>query len=387
MTSLESARSLILSTVSAVDSERVSLTDAGGRVVSEDVRAPIPLPPTRVAVVGGFLCRRDAVVPQSFPLDGCLPTDEPPAGDSAISPGDLVPADAVAVVSSRALAAAGQTDGGDSIAEPGMFAASGDIVIPRGKPLSAVDVRLLGELGVRRVAVHRKPRIGIVAIGDELARVDEALAPGKRYDGASPMLAAHVVDCGGIPVQLGPVPLSREDIEFAMSKAAEETDALILTAASGAVPDDELHQILVKKGVEQRFLGLALSPGCATFFGTARGRPVLLVPSATADLLATSEFLITPLIHKLAGLALTEPRKVGALLEQTLRCPAQGVCTVWAVELKMDDKPIIARPVKGWPGGVVFNAASVHGLCMSADGHDIRAGYSVEVVPVRTASR
>jgi molybdopterin biosynthesis enzyme len=333
------------------------------------------------------VCRSDRIAPRAFQPDA------PPADDGrqplgfTVAPGDIVPDDIHAVVSSPGLAGSGHGEPGAGMAEPGVFSAPGDMIVPRGKPLSTIDVRLLAELGMRRVPVHRKPRIGIVAIGDQLAMVDGVLSPGQQYDGASPMLAAHITECGGIPIRLGPVPRRPEDIQFAMSKAFEEDDALILAASTGANEGDDLAQILTKMGVEQRFLGLAVSPGCASFFGTARGKPVLLVPSAGAELLSVSELLVTPLVHRLAGLSRIEPRKVGALLEETLRCPVPGVCTVWAVQLKTEGRPVLARPVKGWPGGVVYNAASVHGLCISPDGRDIRAGYSVEVIPVRTTER
>lgn len=380
MVSTEHARSTILVTARAVDSERVSLADAGGRIPSEDVFAPVPLPPVRIALVGGFLCTSDAALPRPFPLDALTPSEESTAGLPQVSPGDPVPDDAIAVVPTpRGEAALG---GEDVIAEPGSLAASGDVVIPRGVPLAAVHVRLLAELGVRRVAVHRKPRIAIVAVGDELVRVDEPLSTGARYDGATPMIAAHVARCGGVPLQLGPVPRRQEDIEFAVSKAFDEADALVVAAASGAVCDDDLSRTLTKRGVETKFSGVSLSPGCATLFGTARGKPVLLLPSSTAEILVTCELFLSPLIHTMAGLAVTEPRKVGALLERTLRSPAAGVYTVWAVQLVMDGKPFVAKPVSGWPGGVVYNAAAVHGLCASPDGRDIRAGYSVEVIPV-----
>ncbi|MBN1423673.1 hypothetical protein JXA88_03865 [Candidatus Fermentibacteria bacterium] len=380
MTSLDNARNLILTSVSPVEPERIALLDAGGRVASEDILAPVPLPPVRIAAVEGFLCREDDMAPHGILMES--PVD-PAVEPLAVSPGDIVPPDAAAIVRAPGSYPAGE---GEGIVEAGMLATSDEVIIPRGTNLSAMDVRLLAELGTRRVPVHRKPRIAVVAIGDELARLDDTLGPGKRYDGASPMLAAYVGACGGIPVQLGPVPRNPEDIEFAMSKAFDEDDALILVAASGAVHSDDLAQILAKKGVDQRFLGVALHPGCASFFGMARGMPVLLVSSAAADLLVTSELLIAPLVQKLTGVPVGEPRKVGAMMEQTLRGTA-GVCAVWAIELKTEGRALIARPVKGWPGGVVFSAASVHGLCISSDGRDVRAGYSAEVIPVRAGFR
>ncbi len=373
MISLDAARRMILSLVSPVDTERVGLGDAGGRVAAEDVRAPSGLPPTRIRAGTGFTC----------PARGSDGSHSPIAR-AAADPGD---GQEVVAVTTPAAARVPRFPGDLATVEPGSLASPGDVVIPRGTPLTAFDIRLLAELGVRRVAVHRKPRVALVSIGDDLVRVEDALASDRRYDGSSPMVAAYVVSCGGIPVQLGPVPCRREDIEFAMTKAFDECDMLAVTTDSGAVEGSEVVGIVTRRGVDRKFLGVSLCPGHATMFGIAKGKPCVLTSSLPADLSVVLELLMRPLVLKLAGMVVIEPRRIGALLEQTLRCPVRGVTTAWAVRLWAEGKSVMASPVEGWPGGVVFKAASVHGLVVSPDGHDIPAGFSVEVLPLRSGFR
>ncbi len=386
MSDLRRVQSLIRASSGPVETERVALLEAVGRVTSEGIVAPTQLPPSSLAIMGGYAVQRVRA--------DILAQNEAAGGDSSsfpncrvpIFPGDPLPAHTNAVIPSGTAEEPSIADDApmaqrEYIVGAGEIGASGETLFGSGRLLSPTDISLLADLGLRRVGVYKKPTVAVLTIGDEFSKVDDVLGPDKRYDSAGALISGAVVQCGGLPVQLGPVTEGPEDLEYAVRKGLEE-NGLVIATRRGRGRGDGLTHVLAKQGIEVIFSHVALWPGGEVLFGQMKDHPVLVLPLGAGELLVAAELLLVPLLLRLVGWKRSIRRGVTARLERTLRSPRNDVCAAWAVTLMGESSPYQACPVPQWPGGALYRSASIYGLCLSEDGSDLAAGCSAEVLPL-----
>ena len=329
MLSLYQARQLILRSVGTLGAEPVELLEALGRVSAEDVLAPFPLPLFDNSSMDGYAVRMD----DAQMLPALSVHDFVPAGDArrtSILPGSAVkvmtgapvPEGCEAVVPIEEIEC--REDGihitvpprpGQHIRHAGEDFRKGEVALATGTTLRVPEISLLASLGRTSVSVYRRPRVAILATGDELVEPGQPLAAGKLYNSNSLALATAVLQTGAVPVLLGIAADNRESLHEKLLQALR-ADVLI-TAAGVSVGDRDLvRDMLAEMGVQQLFWGIAVKPGKSTAFGMKGRIPVFSLPGNPVSTIVSFEELVRPALCKMLGRsALYRPALRAVLME------------------------------------------------------------------------
>ena len=178
---------------------------------------------------------------------------------------------------------------------------------------------MLATLGHSHVRVVRRPRVAVLATGDEVVAVEEPLAPGKIRNANSYSNAAQVIKYGGIPVMLG---IARDRVEELTAKIsaglAMEVD-LFLTSGGVSVGDFDLVKDVLAAEGEIEFWRVRMKPGKPLAFGRIGGVPVLGLPGNPVSVMVSFEMFVRPAILKMLGMTDWERRTVEATLMYAVR--------------------------------------------------------------------
>src|SRR3989338_6479382 len=158
---------------------------------------------------------------------------------------------------------------GDNIRKKGEDIKKGELVIPAGKELSSAHIGILASLGMSSIKVYRKPRVAILATGDEVIEIDKELATGKLRNSNTYTLYSQILKCGAIPKNLGIAKDKPDQLEKSIRKGLDCD--IILTSGGVSVGDyDLVKDILAKMGTNIKFWKVAMRPGKPLVFGTIK---------------------------------------------------------------------------------------------------------------------
>jgi molybdopterin molybdotransferase len=341
---VEDARARILDGATRLGVETVALEASLGRVLAQTVAAVRPQPPFDASAMDGWAIRRADYAPgKAFAIAGesaagkAYPdqvqadqavrifTGAPiPSGadlvviqEEAVRDGDTVRFDAGETPKSNTRAAGGDFQAGDVLLEPGVV-------------IDPWRLCLVASAGLAEVVVARRPRVAILATGDELVPPGAAPRPDQIFESGSFSLVALVEAWGGEAFRL----TAAVDDAAAIAAAVEPVDAdLIVTIGGASVGDHDLVKPALKTlGLELSLETVALRPGKPTWSGRlspkdgADGRRVLGLPGNPASALVCAELFLRPLLAALAG-GDAEVRLVPARLAEPL--PAAGPREHW----------------------------------------------------------
>ena len=308
------ARQQILELVSTLDIEKVSLLEAAGRAVAENIVADQSLPAFDNSAMDGYAVRTaDCDISNTLPVTGYLPAGEVSA-DAAepetavkIMTGAPLPQGADAVIpfenckeEQNQITILQTVKKGDHIRWTGEDIRPGDLVIPAGTLLRPAEISLLASLRQATVPVHRRVRVAILASGDELQEIDELPFQGGVANSNSWALAAAIHEIGAIPVMLG---IARDNLSDLRQKieAGLKADALITSAGVSAGDHDHIREVLQQLHVEEVFWKLKIKPGHPTAFGMQGQTPVFSLPGNPVSTLLTFEEFVRPALLKMMG--------------------------------------------------------------------------------------
>jgi molybdopterin molybdotransferase len=288
-----------------------------GRVVAEDIRADRDYPSFDRSIRDGIAVRSIDVanVPVRLKAVG-----ESKAGGSYpgtlgqgecvhIMTGAPVPAGADAVVMVEYTKAAGDwitvergARAGDHIVRAGNEAQANQIVIPRGTRIGYAELSVAAQVGAAKLPVFARPRVAVLATGDELVPADEE--PGahaiRNSNGVS--LAAQISLSGAEPVILGAVRDREPDLREAIERGLGE-DALVLSGGVSMGKYDLVEKILLEAGAKFYFDAVAIRPGRPAVFGNCKDKLVFGLPGNPVSAMVTFELFVTPAIDVLSGAA------------------------------------------------------------------------------------
>jgi molybdopterin molybdotransferase len=312
----EEARRIVIDTVRLLvknlAAELLPLEEVHNRILAEAVPAERDYPALERSLRDGY-----AVKAQDLP--GMLAVrGEVRAGDEEQLPllqgealeimtGAPVPAGADAVVMlEHVTRMAGQVkilqtaEAGQFINKRGAEAMAGDVLVAARTKLDASHIAALAAAGRALVPVVARPRVAILATGDEIVALDERPAPHQIRNSNSYMLAALVRATGGEPVIL-PVAGDTKDALVPLLKEGLAYDFLIVTGGVSAGKYDLVKPTLRDLGVEFRFERVRIQPGQPTAFGVVNGKPVFGLPGNPGSSLVTYLLFARPALELLAG--------------------------------------------------------------------------------------
>ena len=309
----EQARACILEQVTCgAIPETVSIDDSLGRVLAHDIAADRDYPPLPRSARDGFAVRA-ADLPGRLQVIGEVPAGEHFAG--TVGPGQAVeimtgaplPAGADAIVMVEHTTIEGDeviversAAAGDNFTVAGAEATAGEVVLTRGTRIGVTEVALLATVGVTSVPVYTRPRVTILATGDELITLDEAPAPWQIRNSNSYALAAQVARAGGCPHIL---PVARDNAESTapLIERGLEADLLLLSGGVSAGKYDIVERVLARMGAEFFFDRVLIQPGQPLVFGRARGTFFFGLPGNPASTMVTFELFARAALEVLGG--------------------------------------------------------------------------------------
>lgn len=349
--SVAEASAHTLAGIGPLGHEVVALRDSLGRVLAQDVVSPVTLPPWDNSSMDGFAVRAadvrgaSAAAPVRLRVVGTIAAgargDRPVGAGEAvrIMTGAPVPSGADSVIRVEDTASSGDDveirddrDASSNIRAAGEDVRESATVVQAGTSITAAHVGVLAAVGCDRPLVHRKPRVAILATGDELVMLDafdEVRAQRRIVSSNSYSLEAAVRAAGGEPISLGIAPDDPARLAERL-RAAEGCD-LIVTSGGVSVGDfDYTRRVVSELGGTLSLWRVRMRPGAPLGFGRLFGAPWLGLPGNPVSALVTFELFGRPLIRTLGGsrrphrrtvpVTLDEPVVLRAPLTHYLRC-------------------------------------------------------------------
>ncbi|MGZ6028083.1 MAG: molybdopterin molybdotransferase MoeA [Myxococcaceae bacterium] len=377
----------------------LALEDALGFGLSSDVPARRTQPPWDNSAMDGYALRSaDAArAPVTLRVVGVVHAGDQPT--RAVGPGEAVRimtgapmppgADAV-VMQERTRALPGEELGAvevqevvavrQNVRDAGEDARAGEVLLPAGTVLGIPELALLAGQGLASVRVPRRPRVAILATGDELCRPDEEPA-GRIVDTNSVAIALGVRRAGGIPHVLGNARDRIEDVER-LIRTALDYDVVLTSAGASVGEHDHVRPALERLGVAVDFWRVAIKPGKPLAFGRRGATRVFALPGNPTSSLVTFELFVRPALLRLIGRLDPLPRPVQARSGVDLK-KNKGLAHFIRVVLSWREGEPWADPLPSQTSGAVRSAVSAtHLLHFPMDAMSVRRGDPVQLLPV-----
>ncbi len=394
----------ILAAIAPLPAERTPLDEASGRVLAEDIRSDINLPPFDNSSMDGFAlraadiasARRDAPIRLRVTMDipaGSSPSGSLGAGEAArIMTGAPIPAGADAIIPvedtdasfnaadsslQAEVAVLRSVESGAYVRPKGEDIAAGQIVLATGTLIRPAEVGVLAALGRGTVSVTRAPRVAIVSTGDELVGVDEPLAPGKIRDSNGYTLAALVRSYHGIPIRL---PVARDtlvDVRRRFGEALDQKPDLILSSAGVSVGAFDVVRTVLDEIGKVNFWRVNLRPGKPLAFGQLGGVPFFGLPGNPVSAMVTFDVFVRPVLLRLSQRPDIWPT-ITAVTSEVL--VLDGRQTYARVTLAREDGRLVARTTGTQSSGALTSMVRADGLMIIPAGvTDLPVGSELPV--------
>ena len=287
MISIEEAFEFVVGSVVPLPAVSVPLAEGLGLCLVADAVADIDSPPFDKSMMDGFAVDAETAFLESGELSvletvmaGTIPQCEVSAGNAIqIMTGAMIPKGATAVVpieqtefdsAARKVKIVKLGRFGQHILRRGENTTAGEVVLKSGVPLSASAVGALAEFGHSCVTVFRRPRVAVLATGDELVACCESPGVGQIRNSNEGMLCAQIERAGGIAVPLGIAGDNERELSARIEKGLE-CDLLVLSGGVSAGKKDLVPAELQRADVEQIFHKIRLKPGKPLWFGQRTG--------------------------------------------------------------------------------------------------------------------
>ncbi len=391
--SLEEALGRILERVTPLGSEAVPLRAAAGRVLAEDARAVVDLPPFPSSAMDGFALRSEDT-PGRLPVVARIAAGRPAprelgAGEAmGIATGGVVPAGADSVIPleyvvdhDNEVEIPESVVHGDNVRPRGGDVTAGDVVVPRGTRLRSAQIGALAAAGLDNVVSARRPRVAVLATGTELRKPGEPLGPGEVYEANSVLLATAFAAVGAAVETLPAVADDESSHRDALERGLT-ADVLVTSGGVSVGPHDLVRRILGELGVEEVFWGVAVKPGKPLAFGVRGSTLVFGLPGNPVSSLVGAEVFVRPALLALQGATAPGPVFLEGRLAASVRRNAHRDEFVRARSVASENG-VLLEPVRGQESHMIVRAALADALVLAPRGEGaLAAGESVRYVPL-----
>jgi molybdopterin molybdotransferase len=405
--SADRALAHILARVPRMPDERVPLLDAVGRVLAEDVRSRVAHPAWDNSAMDGFAVRSADIrgaapdrpvrlrVIEDVPA-GAFPARRVEPGTAVkVMTGAPVPEGADGVVRLEhtrpgdgpdTVLVVDDADAGRNIRRRGEDIVPGQVVARAGTRLRPAEVGVLASVGAAEVPVACRPRVALLATGDELAdpaELDDLLAGRKIANSNSYALAAACRVAGAVPVWLG-IARDRRDELRAHLERARDADVVVTTAGVAVGEHDLVQDALEELGYRAEFWRVRIRPGSPLAFGLWEGRPVFALPGNPVSALVTFEVFVRPALDRMQGIADAARPRIRVRLAEPVRTK-RGLLHFLRCRLEPHPDGVPRARLTGPQGsGILTSMAAADALLLVPEEVDaLEAGAEAEAIPLR----
>jgi molybdopterin molybdotransferase len=378
----------------------VTLVDARGCVLAEDVTAPWPLPPFDNASMDGYAVKAADLLAASDGKPVVLRViDDVPAGYRAsvelhegaairIMTGAPLPEGAEAIVPLE------WTDGGmpevkitrsvnagAHVRRRGDDIPLGEVVATSGTVLGPREIALLAAVGRGRVSVHPQPRVVIISTGSELVEPGQPLSPGLVADSNGVTIAAAVQEAGAIAYRVGPLVDDAPTLLAALEDQLVRADLIVTTGGVSAGAYDTVKAVLSRLGTVE-FTKVAMQPGMPQGHGTLGPdlTPIFTLPGNPVSAYVSFEVFVRPVIRRMLGHDRIYRPVVRAVLAEPLASPV-GKRQFARGHLQVEDGRYVVRPAGGQGSHMLGALAKANALVVvPEDVTEVKPGTAVAVL-------
>ncbi|MDP9403018.1 MAG: molybdopterin molybdotransferase MoeA [Actinomycetota bacterium] len=397
---VSAARATVLRGCHRLHPAAVPLAQALGLVTSVPIQAETDVPPFANSAMDGYAVRAADTVaaPVRLVVVGTIAAGAPPrpgvgAGEAVrIMTGAPLPAGADAVVMVEDTVAHEDGDAvtinrsareGDHIRGPGEDVAAGQEVFPAFTVLQPGHLGVLASLGMSRVPVFKRARVGVLSTGDELVEPSGPLEPGQIRDSNRPTLLALLVQAGCDAVDLGHAPDRAEAIGQALEAGLADCDAVI-TSGGVSVGDFDYVKVVLDElsGGTMQWMQVAVKPAKPLAFGLVSGRPVFGLPGNPVSSMVSFELFVRPALRQMMGHCVLDRLQVQAVADEVLPRRADGKLHLVRAHVEWDDADgrFHVRSAGGQGSHMLRATALANALALVPDGDGSQPGGNVKVI-------
>ncbi len=390
---LQEARDLILGSVEPLGDETIGLSEALGRVLAETVTSQVWIPPADSSAMDGFAVRAEDVqsVPAVLDVVEDLPAGRAsrrkigPGEAACIMTGAALPegADAVVMIErtepeAERVRVLESAETGQHVRRAGSDVDPGTRIANPGTVLNAACIGMLAGIGRTTLRVAARPRVAILATGDELVEPDRLEPDGRIVSSNSWALRAALREIGAEPVYLGIAPDEPGEIE-ARFRQALACDAVVSTGGVSVGDRDWIKQVLADLGGEMKLWRVNMKPGAPMAFVVIDGRPVFGLPGNPVSTLVTFEQFVRPaLLRMMQHSEVFRPVARAVLVDEYTKPP--GRMHLVRVLLEERDGRLRASTTGDQDSNVLLSMVRADGLAIvPADVERVPAGSEVPV--------
>ena len=325
---VQEALTAVLAGVSVLPAERVPLLDGLGRVLAQSVVAQDSLPPFANSSMDGYaliaadLSEASLHNPATLRVigdvaAGAMPTVTLTPGTAVrIMTGAPLPSGANAVVPvedtneawrnrerplPEQIQVSRAVKPGDYIRHPGEDIKSGQIILGKGHILRPQEVGVLASLGISEVSIIRRPRVAILATGDELLELDQPLVPGKIRNSNGYTQAAQVLALGAIPIPLGIAGDTETAVRHKLQAGLDADVDLFISSAGVSVGAYDVVKAVLEQEGNVGFWRVRMRPGKPLAYGTYHTVPYFGLPGNPVSAMVSFERFARAAILKMSG--------------------------------------------------------------------------------------
>ena len=377
--------------------ETVSLAEASGRVLAEDVVARTTQPPFDVSAMDGYAVRAADLTqaPTTLTQVGAVPAGQHFEGDVGagetvrIFTGSRVPSGADTVVMQENTT----TDGkqitivkvptkGQFIRPGGLDFRAGEIGLKAGQRLTPRAIGYAASMNHPWLAVRRKPRVAILATGDEIGMPGDPLGANQIVSSNSHALAAAVESYGGEPFNLGIAPDERQGLKT-MAAGARGADILVTTGGASVGDHDLVQSVLGEIGLELDFWKIAMRPGKPLIFGRIGNTRLLGLPGNPVSALVCALIFLRPAIFRMLGLEDSGSTMLSAQIDRALSANDERQDYLRATLQRTDNGALAVSPFKRQDSSMLSLLANSEALIVRPPFDPaVSEGDTVSIIPL-----
>jgi len=369
------------------------ITEALGRVLAEDIRAKCSSPQKDLAAIDGYamLAASAEHLPASLRVIGESTSSHPfleeiRYGEAVkVYSGALIPCGADTNI---ALYNVTEKEGDAIISEPimqgqnicyaGFDFAENEVLLHQGSAITARDIGLSASMHVSWLPVRRRPKVGVLAIGDELAMLEHIYDGGMRtVSSSSLVISSFITACGGVPVNLGIATDSKTSIER-MTQSAKGVDLLITTGGLSASADNLLRNILTKGKKKPDEVVVSLAREEHVLYGEESGIPLLAFPGSPISTQICCALFLRPAIEHMLGVKRKFYKKTHVVLGRDLDIDDKKMDFIFAKLTEGEDRRLIALPASSYDRQLLSALAEADCL-ITVDPENTKRGSIVEM--------